>query len=219
MVAERMKGYPPPSVPGSRSLDVLAEAARSCRGCDLHAKGTQTVFGEGRRGARVMLVGEQPGDQEDRLGRPFVGAAGRLLDRAFDAAGIDRHDVYITNAVKHFNWAPAPRGERRIHKTPNGLEVAACRPWLMAEIEAVDPELIIALGATAAQTLFGREFRVTRLRGQMLDLPGGRVASATVHPSAVLRAPDPEQRELAFAGLVDDLARATAGLARTQRRS
>src|SRR5487761_923725 len=207
-----MKGYPAAPLPPSRDLGELARAARGCRACDLHEKGTQTVFGEGDSHARLLLVGEQPGDEDDRRGRPFVGAAGRLLDRALEEAGIERHDVYITNAVKHFNWVPAPRGERRIHKTPKGLEVAACRPWLEAEIEAVDPELVVALGATAAQALFGRQFRVTRSRGQVLELPGGRLGCATIHPSAALRAPDHEQRELLFAGMVDDLQRAATAL-------
>jgi uracil-DNA glycosylase family protein len=206
---------PSAPVPGSRDLDVLSRAARGCTACDLHAHATQTVFGEGRAPARVMLVGEQPGDHEDRQGRPFVGPAGRLLDRALAEAGIDRADTYVTNAVKHFKWTPAPRGKRRIHAKPNGLEVAACRPWLEAEIEAVDPELIVALGATAAQTLYGKDFRVTRSHGQLLRLPGPRLGSATVHPSSILRG-DPDARELAFASLVADLATAAGGLAATR---
>lgn len=213
-----MKQPAPAPVPAGRHLEAIARAARTCTACDLHAHATQTVFGEGETGSRVMLVGEQPGDQEDRRGRPFVGPAGRLLDRALEAAGIDRGDVYITNAVKHFKWIPAPRGQRRIHKAPNGLEMAACRPWLEAEIEAVDPRLIMAMGATAAQALYGRDFRVTRSHGQLLQLPGGRLGSATVHPSSVLRAPDPNARDLAFAGLVDDLRRAALGLTQLERR-
>jgi uracil-DNA glycosylase family protein len=214
-----MEGYPPPPIPARGDLAALSRAAAGCQACDLHEKGTQTVFGEGRSGARLMLVGEQPGDREDREGRPFVGSAGRLLDRALDAAGIERRDVYITNVVKHFNWVPAPRGERRIHKTPNGLEIAACRPWLSAEIEAVDPELIVALGATAAQALFGRQFRVTRSHGELNRLAGGRLGSATIHPSAALRAPEAEQREQAFAGMVEDLRRAASGLATARRQA
>jgi uracil-DNA glycosylase len=204
----------PAPVPETRDLGELARAARGCTACPLYEHATQVVFGEGRPHSTVMLVGEQPGDQEDRRGRPFVGPAGRLLDRALGAAGIERDDTYVTNAVKHFKWVSAPRGERRIHKSPNGLEIAACRPWLGAEIAAVEPRLIVALGAVAAQTLFGKDFRVSRSHGLLLELPGGRLGTATVHPSSVLRAAGDADRELAFASLVDDLRRAGLGLAR-----
>jgi uracil-DNA glycosylase family protein len=206
-------------VPDGRDLGDLARAARGCTACNLHANATQTVFGEGRHGAAMMLVGEQPGDQEDRRGRPFVGPAGRLLDRVLEAAGIARDDVYVTNAVKHFKWVPASRGERRIHKTPNGLEIAACRPWLEAEIDAVEPAVIVALGAIAAQTLFGKQFRVTREHGRLFRLPGGRLGSATVHPASILRAADTQARELSVAAMIDDLVHAARGLAEVGRRT
>ncbi len=194
---------PPAPVPASRDLARLRAAAAACAACDLVATGTQTVFGEGERSASIMLVGEQPGDVEDREGRPFVGPAGRVLDEGLEAAGIDRERVYVTNAVKHFKWTP--RGKRRIHATPNGLEVAACRPWLDAEIEAVRPDLVVCLGATAAQALLGREFRVTRHRGEVMTLEDGTRVSATVHPSSILRMPDEAARHAAMEEFVHDL--------------
>ena len=191
-----------PFVPDSTDLAALREAAHECRGCPLWEPATQVVFGRGEAGARLMLVGEQPGDVEDVKGLPFVGPAGRLLVQALDDAGVDRTDVYVTNSVKHFKFTP--RGKRRIHATPDTYEVAACRPWLTAELAAVRPELVVLLGATAAKTVYGPSFRVTQQRGQVLDwpTPHGPRALATIHPSAVLRADD---RDTALAGLVQDL--------------
>lgn len=183
-------------IPPHPTLRKLREAAADCRGCDLWAVGTQTVFGEGPRNARAMFVGEQPGEQEDREGRPFVGPSGRLLDAALEEAGIDRATVYVTNAVKHFKWERGERGKRRIHKKPNDMETRACRPWLDAEIALVRPRVIVCLGATAAQALLGKQFRVTRERGKPIPTDFAEAVIATVHPSAVLRAP-PERRELA----------------------
>jgi uracil-DNA glycosylase len=190
-------------VPAGADLGKLRTAAASCEGCDLYENATQTVFGAGPADARVVIVGEVPGDQEDRKGEPFVGPAGRLLDRALEEAGIDRTLVYVTNAVKHFKFVPAERGKRRIHKTPSRTEIVACRPWLDAELDTVSPELIVALGATAAKSLLGQDFRVTKQRGEVVALPerGERVV-ATVHPSSVLRADD---REAAYQGLLADL--------------
>ncbi len=185
------------------SFKALRQEAADCTRCDLYQHATQTVFGEGARHARVMLVGEQPGDQEDKEGRPFVGPAGRLLDEALAAAGIARSDTYVTNAVKHFKWEP--RGKRRLHKKPNAAEMAACRPWLEAELAAVRPELVIALGATAAQALFGRGFRVKELRGRDLTTPIAPHALATVHPSFVLRQRDDAARHAAMREFVADL--------------
>jgi DNA polymerase len=189
-------------LPPTRDLDRLREASGGCRGCHLWQVGTQTVFGEGTRGADVMFVGEQPGDQEDRAGRPFVGPAGRVLDDALAAAGIDRAATYVTNAVKHFKWQA--RGKRRIHQKPNWAEMTACRPWLEAELDAVRPRVLVLLGATAAQTLLGRQFRVTRFRGQLLESELADYVTATVHPSSILRG-EPEERETNFAAFVDDL--------------
>ena len=205
-------------LPADEKLSELAGAARTCRGCDLYADATQTVFGAGAQRARVMLVGEQPGDAEDRSGEPFVGPAGKLLDRALAEAGVDRSLTYVTNAVKHFRWKATAGGQRRLHVTPGAAHVSACRPWLTAELRSLDPVLVVALGATAAQSLFGPQFRVTRERGVLLDWPpaagpyGGDTASApslahalaTIHPSAVLRG-DPSEREQMFRGLVADL--------------
>jgi uracil-DNA glycosylase family protein len=188
------------------TLAQLRSEASSCTRCPLYELATQTVFGEGPARAVVMMVGEQPGDQEDRQGHPFVGPAGHLLDLALTEAGIDRDQVYVTNAVKHFKWTP--RGKRRIHATPNQTEIVACRPWLEGEVEAVQPKAIVALGATAAQALFGREFRVTRQRGEVLPLSVGGwsgVGVATVHPSAILRAPNDEARSAARTDFVNDL--------------
>jgi len=190
-------------LPTSRALPVLEKAAKSCRGCELWKKGTQTVFGEGASRAEVMLVGEQPGDKEDLSGKPFVGPAGALLDKALVAAGIDREKVYVTNAVKHLNWEP--RGKRRIHKKPNAMHIAACRPWLDAEIEAVKPRVVVCLGATAAQALLGRTFKVTRRRGELISSNIAPYLLATVHPSSILRAPDEESRHEEMARFIDDL--------------
>jgi uracil-DNA glycosylase len=189
-------------VPETDDLEALRTAAQGCRGCPLHENATQTVFGRGSTDARLMLVGEQPGDVEDQQGLPFVGPAGRLLVEALDAAGVDRSTVYVTNAVKHFKFTP--RGNRRIHATPDTWEVAACRPWLKAEVALVQPELVVLLGATAAKTVYGASFRVTKSRGAVMEWPvdGGPQALATIHPSAVLRADD---RDAARAGLVADL--------------
>jgi DNA polymerase len=189
--------------------------AANCRGCDLYENATQTVFGSGPRSAPLVLVGEQPGDVEDRRGEPFVGPAGKLLDRALQEAGLARSETYLTNAVKHFRWKPAPRGERRIHQKPDVAHITACHPWLAAELQTIGPSGIVALGATAAQALLGSAFRLTDHRGEILDWPPttGPFAEtetpvqfvvATVHPSAVLRAQG-EDREAMFAGLVDDL--------------
>jgi uracil-DNA glycosylase family protein len=191
-------------VPERPTLLKLRNAAAGCTACPLHATGTQTVFGEGGAGAAILFVGEQPGDREDREGRPFVGPAGRLLDRALEEVGIDRKLAYVTNAVKHFKWTP--RGKRRIHAKPNWSEIAACRPWLDAEVAVVRPRVIVCLGATAAQALLGREFRVTRQRGEVVDSGYvGIPAIATVHPSSILRVQD-EDRERELAAFVDDLA-------------
>jgi uracil-DNA glycosylase len=182
----------PAPVPSRLSLPALKAAATGCTACDLYKCGTQTVFGEGLVSAKAVLLGEQPGDQEDKQGRPFVGPAGKLLDRALDEAGIDRAAVYVTNVVKHFKWIP--RGKRRLHQKPDAREQAACRPWLVAEIQVIQPSLIVCLGATAAQALLGKSFRVTKQRGQVLQHELGRIL-ATVHPSSILRAPDDEARE------------------------
>ena len=190
-------------LPTSRALPVLEKASKSCRGCELWKKGTQTVFGAGASRAEVMLVGEQPGDKEDLSGKPFVGPAGALLDKALVAAGIDREKVYVTNAVKHFNWEP--RGKRRIHKKPNAMHIAACRPWLDAEIEAVKPRVVVCLGATAAQALLGRTFKVTQRRGELISSDIAPYLLATVHPSSILRAPDEESRHEEMARFIDDL--------------
>ena len=190
-------------IPSQPTIDRLRDAAQECRGCDLWANATQTVFGEGPRRARVLMVGEQPGDREDLEGHPFVGPAGRLLDSALAAAGIARDDVYITNAVKHFRWEA--RGKRRIHKRPSMEQVNACRPWLEAEIDLVAPEVVVCLGATAAQALLGRDFRVSRQRGEFVSAAGGPLLTATVHPSSILRARD-DSREAEMAAFVADLA-------------
>ena len=189
-------------LPERKTLPNLRQAAQDCKGCDLWKRATQTVFGEGSRGAEVMLVGEQPGDQEDQQGRPFVGPAGKLLDRALEAAGIDRDDVYVTNAVKHFKWEP--RGKRRIHKKPNGMEIAACRPWFDEEVRIVKPKVVVCMGATAAQARLGRNFKVTQERGKLI-LRDGTLFVPTVHPSSILRAPDDESRRSEMARFVEDL--------------
>ncbi|MEV1004351.1 UdgX family uracil-DNA binding protein [Nonomuraea sp. NPDC050202] len=186
-------------LPDRLDLDSLRSAAACCEGCGLYRNATQTVFGEGPRQARFMLVGEQPGDQEDRQGHPFVGPAGRILDKGLQEAGIERDDVYLTNAVKHFSFTP--RGKRRIHQKPTAAEIDACQPWLNAELAVVRPEVVVVLGATAARSLLGRAFKVTQHRGEPVPL-GESLAVATIHPSAVLRAPD---RDAAYAGFLADL--------------
>jgi DNA polymerase len=190
-------------LPAERTLPAMAEAAQGCRGCDLYANATQAVFGEGRPGADVMLIGEQPGDREDREGAPFVGPAGKLLDTALERAGIDRDEVYVTNAVKHFKWDP--RGKRRIHKKPNTEEIRACNPWLQAELSVVKPKVIVCLGATAAQAVIGRGFRVTQHRGEFVDTPLEPLVTATVHPSSILRAQDDGTRRSEMEAFVRDL--------------
>ncbi|MGH3760741.1 UdgX family uracil-DNA binding protein [Actinophytocola sp.] len=197
-------------VPAGADLDGLRAAAGSCRGCDLYKDATRTVFGAGPADARVLVVGEVPGDQEDRNGEPFVGPAGRLLDRALEEAGIDRTQVYVTNAVKHFKFVPAERGKRRIHRTPSRTEVVACRPWLDAELDLIEPDLVVCLGATAAKSLLGQGFRVTKERGEVVSLPGRSArAVSTVHPSSVLRADD---RAGAYRELLADLTAAATAL-------
>jgi uracil-DNA glycosylase len=190
-------------LPERRSLAALREAVQSCRGCGLWEHATQAVIGEGRRAADLMIVGEQPGDQEDRRGKPFVGPAGRILDEALEEAGIDRTRAYVTNAVKHFKWKG--RGKRRIHQKPSWSELAACRPWLEAELEFVKPRVLVCLGASAAQSLLGRQFRVTRERGIPLDSDLAEYVVATIHPAAVLRAQDDESPHAELEGLVRDL--------------
>jgi len=189
-------------LPERPTLPALARAAQSCTACDLYKKATQAVMGEGPRGAWAFFIGEQPGDQEDLTGRPFVGPAGKVLDEALAEAGIPREEVYITNAVKHFKWEP--RGTRRIHQKPTLGEVRACHPWLEAELAIVQPRVIVCLGATAAQSLLGNQFRLTRNHGQFFDSPWAPI-TATLHPSAILRMPEPDQREAARAQLVEDL--------------
>jgi uracil-DNA glycosylase len=190
-------------LPERKTLSSLREAAATCRGCSLYRNATQTVFGEGPATAEVVLVGEQPGDQEDRQGRPFVGPAGKMLDRALADAGIDRRKVFITNVVKHFKFQP--RGKRRIHKRPAAEEVRACAPWFRSELEVVKPKALVAMGATAAQDLFGRSFRVTKERGKLLDSDLAPLVTATIHPSAILRAPDEESRREEYDAFVADL--------------
>ncbi len=209
MVAEQYDATP--YVPERGGLQALREGAAGCEGCPLYRAATQTVFGDGRASARVVLVGEQPGDQEDRQGRPFVGPAGGVLTRALDEAGIDPAGAYVTNAVKHFKFEQAARGKRRIHKAPSLREVGACRPWLAAELRVIDPEVVVALGATAGKSLLGSSFRVGEQRGVAVPMPsldgdggGHGMLVPTIHPSAVLRADDAE-RAAAYAGLVSDL--------------
>jgi uracil-DNA glycosylase len=190
-------------LPASRDYHSLNEAAQTCQGCDLYKFATQTVFGEGPVRARIVLIGEQPGDEEDIKGHPFVGPAGRLLDRALEDAGIDRKTVYLTNVVKHFKWKP--RGKRRLHEKPRASEIAACQPWLRAELELVRPQILVCLGATAAQNLLGKDFRITKMRGKWIESPLAERVIATYHPSAVLRAPDDETRARQYEELVLDL--------------
>jgi uracil-DNA glycosylase len=187
----------------TKSLSKVREEAKSCRNCDLWRHATQTVFGEGPQRAQIMLVGEQPGNEEDLDGHPFVGPAGKLLDRALEEAGIDRKIVYVTNVVKHFKWEP--RGKRRIHKKPRQSEINACRPWIDDELAIVKPKALVCLGSTAAQALIGRDFRVTVQRGKPVPSPLAPVVLATVHPSSILRAPDEETRHSEYKRFVDDL--------------
>jgi len=200
-------------LPDRRTLSALRSAARGCRGCHLWKVGTQTVFGAGAARTSIMFVGEQPGDQEDLAGRPFVGPSGRLLDSALERAGLDRKEVYVTNAVKHFKWVPDGSGKRRIHKSPNSAEIRACHPWLDAEIAVIAPRIIVALGATAAKALFGATFRVTTQRGKAIRTPLAEAGFATVHPSAVLRSPS-ELRGDAEKAFVSDLKKVAGYLAR-----
>jgi uracil-DNA glycosylase len=190
-------------LPQQLSLPSLREVAAGCRACDLWEGGTQTVFGEGPSQARVVMVGEQPGDQEDRAGRPFVGPAGQVLDQALESAGIDRSLVYVTNVVKHFKWTA--RGKRRLHQKPDREEVSACLPWFEAEVAVIKPRVVVCLGATASQALLGSGFRVTRQRGQVMPSTLGAPVMATVHPSSILRAPDDESRRLAMDSFIADL--------------
>lgn len=199
---DREKWRPAP-VPKSNSLTTVREAAKCCTACPLYKNATQTVFGEGPKTAKMILIGEQPGDQEDVVGKPFVGPAGRIMNRALEQAGIDRKQVYVTNAVKHFKWKP--RGKRRIHQKPNSRDIAACRPWLETEMRLVRPELVVVMGATAAQTIFGPSFRVTRERGKILSSEFAPKVVATVHPSSLLRQPDEESREREYKNFVADL--------------
>jgi uracil-DNA glycosylase len=207
-------GHPAARWSPNDDLRRIADAVDACRACDLWARATQGVFGEGRRGATIVLVGEQPGDREDLVGRPFVGPAGAMLDKALEEAGVDRTQVYVTNAVKHFKWKPS--GKRRLHEKPNAREVKACRPWLDLELEAVAPRVVMPLGATAASALLGPSFRITQQRGQVVRRDPGPDYVATFHPSAILRAPDAAARDTMYAALVDDL-RTAAGLAAVAR--
>jgi uracil-DNA glycosylase family protein len=192
-----------PLVPPRPTITSLQQAARGCQACPLWKTGTQTVFGDGSRQARVIFLGEQPGNDEDLAGKPFVGPAGKLLDKALVEAGIDRSQVYVTNTVKHFKWEP--KGKRRIHKKPNAREIAACRPWLDAELDVLEPDVLVCLGATAAQAILGKDFRVTERRGEVIDSAVAKQVVATVHPSSSLRAPDDETRRVEYGRFVNDL--------------
>jgi uracil-DNA glycosylase len=201
--AKSSAATPSTSLPIAKSIDAARTRAKNCHACDLYKHATQTVFGDGAHKPRIVFVGEQPGDQEDRQGRPFVGPAGKLLDTALEQAGIDRSKTYVTNAVKHFKWEP--RGKRRIHKKPNSAEIAACRPWLDTELALLKPDVVVCLGATAAQALLGRTFRVTQSRGQLLESTLAPYIMATVHPSSILRAPDDDSRHREMASFIADL--------------
>jgi DNA polymerase len=192
-MAKTRKMSAAPFVPATHSLNVLRTAAHECRGCDLYEHATQVVFGEGPNDSKVVMVGEQPGDEEDQKGHPFVGPSGRLLSKAMHEAGLDREKIYVTNAVKHFKFVA--RGKRRIHAKPNGIEISACRPWLEAELDTIKPELVVCLGATAAQSLMGREFRITAERGKFFPHRWAKELVATVHPSAILRVPERYEQE------------------------
>jgi DNA polymerase len=205
-------GEPVPDLlPDRPTLETVRETAAGCKACDLYLRGTQTVFGEGPKRAAIMLVGEQPGDAEDLAGHPFVGPAGKLLDRALEEAGIDRRQVYLTNVVKHFKWEP--RGKRRIHAKPNAGEISACRPWLETEIALLRPHVLVCLGATAAQALLGKAFKVSHQRGAFVDSTLAPLVTATVHPSSILRAPDDEARRAEMKRFVADLKKVAAALA------
>ncbi|MFL6526906.1 MAG: UdgX family uracil-DNA binding protein, partial [Chthoniobacterales bacterium] len=201
----------PAEVPETNDLAKVEAAAKTCTACHLYKLGTQTVFGEGPKRAKLLFLGEQPGDQEDLSGKPFVGPAGKLLDRALEEAAIDRDDVYVTNTVKHFKWEP--RGKRRIHQKPNSREIAACRPWMEAELRIVKPKLLVCLGSTAAQAIFGSAFRVTRERGKVLESPFAAKVLATVHPSSLLRQPDEESRAREYGLFLADLCAAAKAIA------
>lgn len=200
--------------PERKSLKAFREAAADCKGCELWERGTQTVFGEGARHAEVMFVGEQPGNEEDLTGHPFVGPAGRLFNDALEEAGIDRRRTYVTNVVKHFKWEP--RGKRRIHKKPNAREISACRPWLEAEINLVKPNVIVCLGTTAAQALLGPKFKVSKQRGQFIESTLAPYIMATVHPSSILRTPDDETRRVEKRRFINDLKRLAGVLSKTK---
>jgi len=204
-----------PFIPPGATLPQLQEAAQKCRGCDLYRHATQAVLGEGPERARVVIIGEQPGDKEDLAGKPFVGPAGALLDRALADAGIDRSDVYITNAVKHFKFEE--RGKRRIHKKPSETEIVACRPWLDAEFSRLQPEIVVCLGATAARAIIGKQHRVLKDRGQFFPHPTAGTVTSTVHPSAILRAPTPEERHAAYDAFVADLTGVRAKMQKAAR--
>jgi uracil-DNA glycosylase family protein len=204
-------GEPVPNLlPDRPTIDGVREVAAGCKACDLYKRGTQTVFGEGPKRAEIMLVGEQPGDAEDLAGHPFVGPAGKLLDRALEEAGIDRTVVYVTNVVKHFKWEP--RGKRRIHAKPNAAEISACRPWLDTEIALVKPRVLVCLGATAAQALLGKTFKVSKQRGEFVESSLAPLVTATVHPSSILRAPDDQARRDEMKRFVADLKKVAAAL-------
>jgi uracil-DNA glycosylase family protein len=208
-------GEPVPNLlPDRPTLDTVRDVAAGCKACDLYKRGTQTVFGEGPKRAKIMFVGEQPGDAEDLAGHPFVGPAGKLLDRALEEAGIDRRVVYVTNVVKHFKWEP--RGKRRIHAKPNSGEISACRPWLETEIALLQPRMLVCLGATAAQALLGKTFKVSQRRGEILESPLAPIVTATVHPSSILRAPDDDARRAEMKAFVADLKNAAAALSRAR---
>ena len=214
---EPRPGQPVPELlPEKPSLPAVRDVAQDCKACDLYKRGTQTVFGEGPPRADIMMVGEQPGDAEDLAGHPFVGPAGRLLDRALEEAGIDRSRVYVTNVVKHFKWEP--RGKRRIHAKPNAAEIGACRPWLDTEIGLVKPRVLVCLGATAAQALLGRAFKVTQQRGTFVPSTLAPLVTATVHPSSILRAPDDESRRVEMREFVADLKKVTRAIAQQDPR-
>jgi uracil-DNA glycosylase family protein len=203
-------------LPQKLTLNSLREAAAGCTACHLYLRGTQTVFGEGSRHAEVVLVGEQPGNDEDLTGKPFVGPAGKLLDRALEAAGVDRTQTYVTNIVKHFKWEP--RGKRRIHKKPNAMEIAACRPWFDAEVRVLKPQVVVALGATAAQALLGKNFKVTQRRGEIIRDSGlAPAVVATVHPSSILRAPDDDTRHEEMRKFIDDMRQVAKAIADSKR--
>ena len=208
-------GEPVPNLlPDRPTLDTVREVAAGCKACELYKRGTQTVFGEGPKRAQIMVVGEQPGDAEDLAGHPFVGPAGKLLDRALEEAGIDRRLVYLTNVVKHFKWEP--RGKRRIHAKPNAGEIGACRPWLEIEIALLQPRVLVCLGATATQALLGKAFKVSRRRGEFVESSLAPLVTATVHPSSILRAPDDDARRAEMKQFVADLKRAAAALSRAR---